>query len=805
MWAAAFAGLISLGSTPVLAQSSTAGVAAAPDPAGTTGATSAQAAPEQTNTLGEIVVTASRRSESISRVPISVSAFNQAKLDTLSVKDIADLSRITPDVTFREGFGGSNVMSIRGISSTVGASTTGIYIDDTPIQARQMGTAQSATNVYPDVFDLERVEVLSGPQGTLFGAGSEGGTIRFILPSPSLTSYSAYARSEYSVTEDGSPSYEAGLAGGGPLIKDDLGFRASLYYQRDGGYVDRVPYAPDAPSEDNSNYSNTLSGRVAVTVAPVEGLSITPSVYYQRLYRNDSDLIWLNVSNPNDGLLRNGFRSGQPFTDRFWLPSLKVKWSAGPVDLFSNTSYYDRSYPFVNDYSTFILDLLTPLSPGYKGPSFYLSSVPAYDPLTYNFGGQYSFTQEFRVQSNDPASRLKWIVGGFYQHSEQTFDQYVYDPLLPQVTGQLFGLTPGQLLGDNLVEPGYGGVPQGAHYSMVGLERTLDEQTAGFGQLDFRVAGGLTVIGGVRVAATKFAFNISKNGPFNGGYFANAGETRETPVTPKFGFKYEIGSGHMLYATASKGFRPGGANPAVTSLCGRDLAALGRTQVPGSYQADTAWSYEIGSKNRLANGTVQLDVSGFYIDWQNIQQQIKLGTCGFDFIANLGAAVSKGFDLQVQMRPAAPLTLGADASYTDAAYTKTVFGGSNGQGLLVSAGDPLPVPRWHVTGSADYELWIADGVRGYVHGDYEFESAYVTTPGYPSVSYDPELYNAQSTHFATLRVGARTGYFDASFFVKNLLNSDDRLYMTRNDLSSELLQAEIFRPRTYGVTLTYRY
>src|ERR1700676_1647576 len=186
--------------------------------------------------LEEIVVTATRREESINRVPISVTAFSQDMMDQKGIKDFSDVVRFTPGVSIDAG--GTNAISIRGISSSGGAGTTGIYIDDTPIQMRSVGFNPDDT--LPKTFDLDRVEVLRGPQGTLFGAGSEGGTVRYILTQPSLTKDSTYVRSETSYTQYGEPSYEAGIAQGGPIVDGVLGIRASAWYRKDGGWIDRV-------------------------------------------------------------------------------------------------------------------------------------------------------------------------------------------------------------------------------------------------------------------------------------------------------------------------------------------------------------------------------------------------------------------------------------------------------------------------------------------------------------------------------------------------------------------------------------
>jgi len=193
-------------------------------------------APADTGELGEIVVTAQRRAERLQDVPMSIQAFSQESLDQLGVRSVDDLTRVSPGVTFiRNGMSSSgnyndedSDISIRGIDSTAGTATTGIYVDDTPIQTRHLNFG--TVNPYPALFDLDRVEVLKGPQGTLFGAGSEGGTIRFITPEPSLTTYSGYARAEFGQIDNGGNSYTAGAAVGGPIIDGVLGFRVSASF-----------------------------------------------------------------------------------------------------------------------------------------------------------------------------------------------------------------------------------------------------------------------------------------------------------------------------------------------------------------------------------------------------------------------------------------------------------------------------------------------------------------------------------------------------------------------------------------------
>ena len=190
---------------------------------------------------GEIIVTANRREESLSKVPVSIAAFGQEQMAKQSVRSFEDIARLTPGLNFsRATRGNGNFVAIRGISSNTGASTVGIYIDETPVQARLQSL--STGQPYPRIFDLDRVEVLRGPQGTLFGAGSQGGTIRFITPKPGLTEYTMHGRGEISSIKGGGTNFEGGAAIGGPIVEGKLGFRASAWYRRDGGYVDLVDW-----------------------------------------------------------------------------------------------------------------------------------------------------------------------------------------------------------------------------------------------------------------------------------------------------------------------------------------------------------------------------------------------------------------------------------------------------------------------------------------------------------------------------------------------------------------------------------
>lgn len=730
--------------------------------------------------LEEIIVTAQRRTQSLTDVPLSISAYDNVRLEQIGAKGIADIARITPGVSFGPAFLGTTNISIRGIASSVGTATTGVYIDDTPIQVRALGAGQNATNTYPRIFDLDRVEVLRGPQGTLFGAGSEGGTIRFITATPSLSEYSAHARAELGHTNGGDPSYELGAAGGGPIVADRLGFRVSAYGRREGGWIERIPFPGNTLAEADSNEQDAVAANATFGFAATDSLTITPSLFYQREHRDDVTQYWKNLSDPAQGRLVSGMLLAQPATDEFYLPGLKIVWDLGDIALHSNTSYLERTRDAQGDYSFIVTQLL---SGNYVGPR-----VPA--PTNF-FNPQESFTQELRLQSADPDSRWVWVVGGFYQALEQEAGQYVYIPQLEDLTQALFGLTALET---------FGGVPALADgLSYFGADTSRDEQLAGFGQVDYKLTDALTLTAGVRVAKAKFSYSNEQGGPFNGGPTGSTGDGSETAVSPKYGISYKAGDNVLLYASAAKGFRIGGSNtPVPRQPCAADLAELGFTEPPPEYDSDTVWSYEAGSKATLFDNRLQVEASAFYIDWTDIQSVNNLLRCGFQLTVNRGSAVSQGVDLQVGVRPVRGLTLTAAAGYTEAEFVETIPN-------LVTRGNKLPISPLHVSVSGDYSfpVFASDG-EGYVYAAYDYSSSYdLLDPD--RIGYDRFINHVPAYRYATIRMGLRRSSWDVSVFVNNLFDYKDELFRMRDSGETELVHAVALRPRTVGVTATFRY
>jgi iron complex outermembrane receptor protein len=758
-----------------------------------------EAAPPSTDAdsaqLQEIVVTSTRQAESLSRVPLSVTALTQQGMDDAGVRDLGDIQRLTPGLQFSPlaGASGTSSISIRGVSSAVGASTTGIYIDDTPIQVRVNGNGTS--NAYPEVFDLERVEVLRGPQGTLFGAGSEGGAVRFITPQPSLTAYSGYARSELSFTDNGGPNYEFGAAAGGPIVDEQLGFRASAWYRQDGGYIDQVNPDTSQLVAKNGNSRQSAAIKLGLTWAPVAGLSLTPSVYYQDVNSANRNDFWLSLSDPASTQYRNGFAIPEPAEDTFVLPALRAQYDFSGLSLVSNTSFFYRSNEATYDYANYIDDLIS----GTPAPA-----IPNQVDNAYILNRQNTLTQEIRLQSATPGSRFNWVAGVFYSDSRELNRQINYDPNLNQAFMAMTAGAPGcgtagcnaeQILGLPLLN---------GNSTFQATSTSRDQQIAGFGQIDIRIVDALKVTAGVRYSHLDFDFTQSGAGPFYGPASSASGSHTESPVTPKFGLSYQFEDA-LLYASASKGFRPGGSQtPLAQNVCGPDLDALGIKTNPTQYNADSLWSYELGTKLQLLDNSLHIDASAFKINWSNIQQRVQLPICGAGFIDNLGSATSTGFDLAAEFKASSHFLFGASVGYTDAKFTQT-YALTSGT-VIVRDGDPVANAGapWTANLSAEYDQTLSGGYKGFVRLNEQYQSRW-RSPDPTVYGYDPGLPPIQELKQLNARAGVRYDSFEVSLFVNNATNAHSLLALNHDSIGSPLYYGIPQVPRTIGITGDYHF
>jgi outer membrane receptor protein involved in Fe transport len=799
LWAGLSCGVQLLASS-AMAQTSTGGPAAAP-------------------ALEEVVVTAQRRAERLQDVPISVGVFSQEQLDAQGLRNIDDLTRFSPGVTFIRSGTGSNGnyndansdFNIRGVDSSSGASTVAVYIDDTPIQSRRIGFG--TFNTFPTIFDLDHVEVLRGPQGTLFGASSEGGNVRFITPQPGLDKYSSYVRAELASTTGGDPTYEAGAAFGGPIISDKLGFRVSASYRREGGWVDRVDRMTLASVDKASNWTSYASARLAFKWVATDKLTVSPSFYVQETQINDTAIWWPELSSSSSHL--NGNKQANPSTDPFYLAALRIDWNLGAVQLFSNTSFYSRNQHSVSDYSqydrasyyNFTSAVLGTCPPGPAAipPCAYLPG-PGDAGSSYFTDTQNNLYQEIRLQSTDPSARLSWTAGVYYAHLNENSKEFIVDPTLDA----------------NFPPPGsavcYIPCPGGLIYYQPYF-KVIDKQLAGYGNADVKLTSTLKAILGLRVSHATYTGSSLYGGPFVAPTPVlgnNSGSA--SPVTPRLGLSWQPERDHLYYATAANGYRVGNLNVDVGNLCAPDLNAIGLTSAPGTSRSDSLWSYELGGKNTLLDRTLQLNLSLFIIDWKDIQQSFYLPSCGLQFATNLGRVRSRGGDLELTYHPTPALLLYFDAAYTDAKYTGTACASTSvnctspGSPFLhiVTERDRLPGPPWSFVGSAEYSFtWGADS-KPYARIDYQYstaQTALVQVQNIANGGADPTQTGLPAVRSLDVRLGWRHGGFDLSLFGQNLTNSNPVLFRTR-DIPAPFDQTHFdrgIRPRTVGMSGTWRF
>jgi iron complex outermembrane recepter protein len=786
--------------------------------------------------LQEITVTATRHEESLSKVPISVTALTQEAMDVRGIKDIQDVARFTPGVSVDNS--GTNNISIRGISSSGGAGTTGIYIDDTPIQIRAL--AFNPDDTLPKAFDVDRIEVLRGPQGTLFGAGSEGGTVRYITTQPSTTKTSFYSRDEVSFTQSGAPSYEAGIAGGMPIIDGVLGARVTVWYRRDGGYIDRIDPVSLDTVQKNANYDNTTLIRLSAVWTPNDKITITPSFYYQDRYRNDLENYWPLYSRPSSDDYVNANPTQRSDPDRFQLPALKMEADLGFAKLISDTSYFHRKEETGYDGTLYNL--------GFYQSGVFLNynpdgsvSGPASTPYPLLDGtglhlpagatdyrapgsidnSQQNITQEIRLQSNDPSSALFWTTGVFYTHNRQTYLEQIHDPLLNELSVAATGLTYDNWFQDCISGPTCVPVlfdsrfPNDSYFLQT---KAIDQQIAWFGEGTYSFSDQYKLTVGARYSHLKFTNTTLTGGPqlFLSPQTVNETES-ENSFTPKVTFSYQYDSHNLYYASYAKGFRPGGANnPVPYAACAGDFTNFGITTSPATFNSDSVNSFEIGAKNNIDN-RFKIASSIYYIRWNNIQQTVIPPVCQISFIDNLGQAVAKGFDIQAEMALSDAFTVEFSTGFTEARYTKPSTLSPAETTPIVATGDAItgqsgqPNPPITASIGLEYKFNIAS------HESFaRFDEEYQSRPRWRSASqdagtlqYDSANYLLSPTTFASARAGINFGDMQISAFVDNLFDTHTvtnyNWTIDPGDGNSRLERQFTFRPRTIGLTFTYRH
>ena len=754
--------------------------------------------------LEEIVVTATKAAagSDVSKVPISITAFDGNMIDQLNAKDFEDLAVRAPGVVLTQSvFAGLAItnIQIRGISSRTSEPTTGMYLDDVPFTTIGNNTNIGGSVAMPVVFDLNRVEILRGPQGTLFGSTSEGGAVRLIPNAPSLKDYSQYARTEYGSTEDGGDTYEAGYAIGGPIIDNKLGFRVSGWYRDEGGWIDHCQPAVKVPGclyviEPDANTQRTTAARVALTWKPNDRLSVEPSINYQILRANDPTGYEIAASDPDNGVWNSDHSTDQATKDELTVGSVRLTWDLDKLVLTNVTALVKRYYDFTADYTE------------YQDWAFFGNPYPltgAADDYGYGWYGihQDDLTQEFRVASNT-GGRWSWVTGIFLSDQKQYDFAHVIHPNLPALVLANYGKPIDQVLG----VPFYQG--QWVAFNDV---NTHSQEVAVFGNVDWRFADSWTLTMAGRSTHYTQHVNSFIAGPFNGGSQSFDANASGNPFTPKVAISWQATDKTMYYFNAAKGFRIGGVNPQIDNAQPACQAAKPGYEARGlffshAFQPDSLWSYELGMKTRQLNNRLSIDASAYHIDWQDIQNPEGVAGCGFSMIFNLGKAKSNGFDVNLQTLIGEHVKFNTMIGHTTAEYTTGSVG-------LVTAGEQITgpgsaVPPWTASVSTEFDFkigklnsyaWIEDIYHSKNHGRFNSQ-----TPA-DVATYNPLLPVNPETNMVNMRVGMRLSIVDASLFVNNATNEHPVMTVADAFYPDPRLVATTWRPRTIGINGTFRF
>jgi len=619
--------------------------------------------------LEEVMVTATRTgAQNVQNIPVAVTVINTDSLDRLGLSSLSDFENLVPSLSVQEYGPGQNKISIRGIADPGNIDPTNledqslvaVYLDDTPI------SLQGAT---PDlkVFDLERVEVLRGPQGTLYGAGSMAGTIRFISRKPDPDSTFGYVEAVGSATDDGGGNYNVRGSFNTPLVAQKVGLSVSAYQGHDSGYIDNVG---DGRTDANSVENTQLRG--AVRYLANSDLTLDFSVVYSNLKADGNNDAYAGLGNGH-----NEYSSLTPesYQDRLTLYNLTLAYNLGFADLTSSSSFADRNFGTDTSYE-FMDEALVFGTP-----------TPAPDFITNRI---HDFTQEIRLNSRG-SGPFKWIGGVFYDTSTRHYVQNNLTPGLDDFIG-VSSIAYNAPVADDL---------------FYGDEHLKQRQFALFGESTYTIADRLDLTGGARY------FNYSQTyGLYYGGLagslapgqpLVQVGTGKETGVNPRAVITYHVSSDMIVFAEAAKGFRYGGVNqPVPASFCGAALASQGLSSAPLTFGPDKLWSYSIGEKTTLGGGRATLNATAFFIDWKDLQTNDTL-PCGYYFTENAGRVTSKGAELESTARLTERMTVTASASYTDATAAEAI------PNLSATEGDPVPYfPKYIAALSGQYRIPIGN-------------------------------------------------------------------------------------------------
>jgi len=766
------AAAIAVGGAPAFAQTV---VAPATPTTSTTPPLIGQDDPEPEGRSADILVTATRRAERIQDVPLSITAFQQEELTEKGIVGFEGIARETPGIVLNRPTQNFNNFTARGIATNGYnanlQSSVAVYIDELPIS-----TIGNTTVVDPNLFDVERVEFLRGPQGTLFGSGSLSGAMRILTKSPDLNHFDRSALVDLGLTGSDSFRQRYNLMINVPIVSDTLAVRGVGFYRNEEGYLDNV-----GTGVHNSNTLIDWGGRLIALWKPTDRLAIRLLASYE-----DSDPKDSSLTSPSLG--REKRVSDQPdrFTGKQAIFNATIDYEWDFAKLTSSSTYSDFDQRFYLDLAgTFPRQAIYPGAPIAFG-----LDADAYDKV---------YVQETRLASSLDGP-FQFVVGGFYLNRRRDVD-YFYRSSLEFLAAR--GLT---------------GLPD--QYYQKQYTHQKSEELAGFGELTYRFSDRFWVTGGMRYGRTS-----AQGFTEEGGYLATAGGQNYftyallgypinfdtfTPYEATEGVKasgskpswkasatFKATDTVTTYATFSTGFRA----PIVNAFAGRpSLVDPNDITIPNGASSDDLKSYEVGAKGRFLNGLVTINAAAYWIDWSNIQAQANRVSDSVQFATNIGAARSKGFEVEMGVVPAKDVFLGLNAAYNDSKITKLSPQEAAISGAVL--GHRLSAPRLQGAAYLSYGVDLGNETKGTfaVNAQYvgSYNSSFPNTPGLPNVRL--ATFGKTDEYVNTnLNLGVKRGGWSGQLYVENVFDDHSVVYI--HPEAFLVSRFGTLRPRTVGIRL----
>ena len=729
------------------------------------------------SSMETVIITATKREESIQDVPLSVSAITADQIEDEGIREFADYGIRIPNLSFSQG-NSSNAanslsISLRGVN---GGNTTGFYIDDSPL----------GEGLNPRVVDLERIEVLRGPQGTLFGARSLGGTVRLITKKPDTTEFEGQLRVAGESITDGDASYLFDGSFNLP-VSDDIAFKVLAYKQSIGGFIDIKPderaivsgdpskplltkTLKDINSEDVEGYQ--ISGLIELND---DKLKIIPRIMYEKTTfdgRNQVDIN--NSSTINERTSFRFFDIPEVAVNEWTLGTLTASYDTEYGQFTSASSWFNRETKdnedgSLADFAGLLLGIPDqPLLPflQFLDPGFPAFPDGALSPVSISIGVDSEiFTQEFRFVS-DWSGKLQITAGLFYSDSQS--DVIFPVTALPPIPADFLDLFSQSSSADI-------------------------QETALFIESTYSLSEHLQIILGGRYFENDIALESFQGGTFGSGLTVSETQS-ETDFNPRIGVKYELNENQMLYVTASEGFRIGGPNVIPFDLCEGDIVDAGLNPASvQSFKSDSIKSYEVGLKSDLMDGQLRINSSAYYIDWQDIQQSVAL-QCGFGATVNVGAAEITGGEIELQYQISDSTSISIGTGYTDSEITD-----NDGLDGLITVGTEIQdVPKWTFNASLDSRFTLFDTpLFSYLSFTHVGNSNGRSQQGVAS--------ERDSYSIANLRIGAELDNTTVSFYINNLTD-ETADFGNKPPLALDtpgLKRTSINDPRTIGLEVRY--